>query len=92
MPQWLCDKGLSFNAIIEQNGLPDDVAELSYRLMRHFFPEQLRFTAGRDGWQTVFEVAMRPNPMGVTGVVLCNPCGTDCIAFAQKLLATRLFG
>jgi len=68
---------------------PDaDREELSWLLMDHFFPEHTP-SGGRKAWHDLYILAMTPNPMGVTGVVISNPCATDCIRLAGIICDAR---
>jgi hypothetical protein len=81
------DMAEAFDARRKAGELPADREELSYDLLQNFFPDAMKYT-NRAGWSDVYQSAMTPNPMGVTGVVISNPCATDCIAFAGRLCAS----
>jgi hypothetical protein len=81
------DMAEAFDARRQTGELPADREELAHVLLQSFFPNALKYT-NRAGWSEVYRCAMTPNPMGVTGVVISNPCATDCIAFAGRLCAS----
>lgn len=71
-----------------QLGVGVGVEEQAYQLASHFFPDHLRFI-DRPAWGVIFQRAMEPNSMGVTGVVVGGPIFADCIKLARHLEAAE---